>query len=77
MKVRQQASQEISSNPCAAIGRIIAFAVVVFAVCALVKPFVCGRVCEDCPCHDNDESNDCSGQEEPTESAQSNVNKEI
>jgi hypothetical protein len=69
MRVRQQASQEKSSNPCAAIGRIIALVAVAFAVCALVKTFVCGRVAEDCPCNGNDGQSCCSGQQEPAESA--------
>ena len=49
MTVRQQAENEKRSNPCVVIGRVIALMVLAFAVCALVKTFVCGRVCEDCP----------------------------
>jgi len=69
MRDKQQASQEKCSNACTAIGRIIAFVVLAFAVCTLVKTFICGRVCEDCPCHGDGESSDCSSQEQTAEAA--------
>ncbi len=64
MTERQKDRYKKHSNPFAAAGRVIAFIVVAFTVCKLVKTFVCGRMCEDCPCRGDDESNDCSGQEE-------------
>jgi hypothetical protein len=63
MTVNQKGTQKNQSNPCAAIGKIVAFMTVAFAVCALVKTFACGRVCEGCPCHSDSESNICARQE--------------
>jgi hypothetical protein len=55
MTVKQQRIQKSQSNPCAAIGRIIAFALVAFTICALVKTYACGRSGGSCPCHDDSE----------------------
>ncbi len=73
MSDRQQSINGKQSSPCTAAGRVIAFIVVAFAVCMLVKKFVCGRICENCPCQNDDESNDCTNQAEPVESAQGNA----
>ena len=69
MKVEQKDNRERSISLFAVFGRIVAFAAVAFAICALAKPLVCGRACEDCPCHNEGESAGCSNQDEPAESA--------